>query len=208
MATDYEFLLDQVIEIIRSDNEADSATIERLVERLHELQAAGIGSLIAGDGLSGGGSLDSDVTLSLSEESLEYVRRAARAVTPEGLEAELGAYLTESAARGAFAAKADVVESHVVTFSVPGAVNGQEVSPPLALPGAYRITSVGVAVGTPNQSVTVSFQGGASGTMTVPAGVASRVATVESGVVGSFRVSVESTSSAGVTVAVRVEKVS
>lgn len=207
MATDYEYLLNQVIEIIREDNEADSATIERLVERLHELQAAGIGTLTAGEGLVGGGNLNEDVSISLSEESLEYVRRAARAVTPEGLNQALGGYLTEEESRSTFAAKSDVVESHILTFCVPGAVNGKEVSPPLALPGSYRITGVSVAVDVPDQSVTVTFQDGASGSVSVPSGVASRTVTLSSGVAGAFRVAVESTSSSGVTVAVRVEKV-
>ncbi|MGC5276099.1 hypothetical protein ACPXAM_23430, partial [Escherichia coli] len=58
----YDDLLNKIIEQIKNDDSADSATVERLVQRLRELQATALAEvlgrkIIAGDGLAGGGTL-------------------------------------------------------------------------------------------------------------------------------------------------------
>lgn len=205
----YEYLIDRIIKEIRKDSSADSATVERLVERLHELQAAGAATLRVGEGLVGGGVLDKDVTVGLSEESLEYIRRAAAAVDEDGLGKALAGYATRELVDEKIKAIPAPVSRSVVTFSVPGAVSSSgTVSPPLRLPsGSWSTDGVGLAVGETGGEVKVNVTvGGKTWYMTVEAGKSEKTYSLDVAVSGVIRVEVKGSNASGVTVAVGLKR--
>ncbi|MGN8939454.1 hypothetical protein [Bittarella sp. HCP28S3_D9] len=210
----YDDLLNEIIEQIKNDDSADSATVERLVQRLRELQATASAEvlgrkIIAGDGLAGGGTLEQDVTLRLSDETSEYIRLAAAATTPKQLAEAIAPLLTKAEAGATYATKAEAKPAYVIPFSVPGTINGEEVSPPLLIgtgAAGLKITHIGVAVGTPGSAVTVTLRGGATGSITVGDGVVSKQSAMSVPITGPVRVAISSASSAGVTVTLRVQE--
>lgn len=200
----YEYLIDRIIKEIRSDSKADSATVERLVNRLHELQVAGAATLTVGEGMVGGGSLDKNVTVGLSEESMEYIRRAAAAIDEDGLAKALAGYATKSSVEEKIKAIPAPVSRSVVTFSVPGAVSSAGVvSPPLRLPsGSWSTDGVGLAVGETGGEVKVNItMGGKTWYMTVEAGKSEKTYSLDVAVSGVIRVEVKGSNASGVTVA-------
>lgn len=204
----YEYLIDRIIEEIKKDSSADSATVERLVARLHELQVAGAVTLRVGEGMVGGGVLDKDVMVGLSEESLEYIRRAAAAVDEEGLNDVLAGYATRELVDEKIRAIPDVSRS-VVTFSVPGAVSSAgTVSPPLRLPsGSWSTDGVGLAVGETGGEVRVNVTvGGKTWYMTVEAGKSEKTYGLDVAVSGVIRVEVKGSNASGVTVALGLKR--
>lgn len=206
---DYKYLIDRIIEKIRKDSSADSATVEKLVKRLHELQAAGAVTLRVGEGLVGGGVLDKDVTVGLSEESLEYIRRAAAAVDEEGLNKALAGYATRGLVDEKIKAIPTPVSRSVVTFSVPGAVSSTGVvSPPLKLPsGSWSTDGLGVAVGETGGEVKVNITvGRTTWSFTVEAGKSEKTYSLGVPVSGVIQVEVKGTKASGVTVAVGLKQ--
>lgn len=206
MAIDYNDMLDEIIQMIRDDNEADSATIKGLVDRLQELNALGQAQFLnrkinTGNGLTGGGDLSADRTLSLAEGVLASLAKADSAVQDAALTAVLKSYLTTTAASSTYATKAEAKQTYVIPFTHPGALNGAILSPQVRLPDAATLVKVSGAVDKAGAALTVAVEGGASASLTVPAGQTSAVSgALTAAVTGPLRVRLTSTGVEGATV--------
>lgn len=189
------------------------AVVDALVARLRELQATGESELIgrritAGPGLAGGGTLADDVTLRLSQSSLDNLARAERSVSESALNERLGGYVTEQAVADALAdylRRQDGYRIVVLPFSHPGTVVGTVAAPPVLATGPGVIESIGVSVAEAGADLTVTVAGRS---YSLPAGETGRVfehgGPVTKG--GPISLSLASTGVRGVTVAVRIRE--
>lgn len=212
MAIDYNTMLNEIIQMIKDDDTANSETVTALVARLRELQALGQAEFLSrkintDNGLIGGGDLSQDRTLSLSDGVLTSLGKADSAVQGDGLTEALTAYLTKSAAAASYVTKAAAGVSWV-PFCRPGTINGETTSPPLSLPGSARLLGVSVAADTVASKLTVTLSGGASATLTLDAGTTTAdLGNLAATITGPVRVKLASSSATGVTVTLRVQAV-
>lgn len=212
MAIDYQEMLDEIIQLIKDDDTANSETIAGMVERLQELNALGQAQFLArnintGTGLVGGGDLSEDRTLSLSQAALDALAAANESVSTEGLVDTLADYLSKAEASDGYATKADARQVAYLPFNHPGLLNGEVTSPGIRLPVDGEITHVSIAVTGAGQAVSATLQGGAVGSVSLPAGQTSVTGAVDSPVSGPVRVHVESGSAQDVVVTLRVREV-
>lgn len=189
------------------------AVVDALVARLRELQATGESEVIgrritAGPGLAGGGTLAEDVTLGLSQSSLDNLARAERSVSEEALNERLGGYVTEQAVADALAdylRRQDGYRVAMLPFSHPGTVAGTVNAPPVLATAPGVIESIGVSVAEAGADLTVTVAGRS---FVLPAGQTGRVfehgGPVTAG--GPISLSLASTGVRGVTVAVRIRE--
>lgn len=208
----YQQMLDEIIQQIKDDDTANSETVAALVTRLRELQALGQAEFLSrrintGNGLTGGGDLSADRTLSLSEGVLESMGRADSAVQPAALSERLQAYLTSAETAATYATKSAVGISWV-PFSHPGTINGETTSPPLSLPGPARLVGVAVAAESVDAALSVSVTGGASASVSLASGATSgQASNLSAEITGPVRVRLASAAASGVTVTLRVQAV-
>ena len=187
--------------------------VEAMIARLRELQATGesevVGRrIVAGAGLAGGGTLADDVTIGLSQASLNAVARADRSVSDASLAETLEGYVTAEdhvAALGDYLPRADAYRVIVLPFSHPGTVTGTVTAPPILPTGPGAIESVSVAVAEPGAELTVVVAGRS---FVVPAGQKARSFTHGGPVTTStpLSLSLVSTGVRGVTVSVRIRE--
>lgn len=172
---DYQQLLDEIIQAIREDDTANSDTVNALIARLQELQAAGAAQLldrkiIAGNGLIGGGDLTADRTLSLASGALSSLSKADSAVQPAALTTALAAYLTTATAANTYAKKSEVEKTFTLPFTHPGTVNGNVLSPVIVLPRSCVLTDITATVQESQGNVRIEMLGGLSGNIQINAG--------------------------------------
>lgn len=157
---DYDALVEEIIGLIRADDEADSATVARMVEQLKELRALAGRELLdsqvkAGEGLEGGGALADEPELRLSDAVLAAVERAGAAVLAD----ELAEQIKDFATRAEVEEAARAAEYMSVPFTRTEPLDGEEDSPVLVVPQGWLIESMGVWRGSASGSLTVSVQG-------------------------------------------------
>lgn len=187
--------------------------VETMIARLREMQATGesevIGRrIVAGLGLAGGGTLAEDVTIGLSQESLNAVARADRSVSDSSLAETLERYVTaeeHAAFMSDYLPRADAHRVIVLPFSHPGTVTGTVTAPPILPTGPGTIESVSVAVAEPGAELTVTVAGRP---LVVPAGQAARSFTHGGPVTTSTPLSLSLASAGvrGITVSVRIRE--
>ena len=187
--------------------------VETMIARLREMQATGeseiIGrEIVAGEGLAGGGTLADDVTIRLSQNTLDNLARAERSVSVSALEERLTGYITEQMQADALAGylrRQDGYRIAMLPFSHPGTVAGTVAAPPVLATGPGVIESIGVSVAEEGADLTVTVAGRA---YVLPAGQTGRVfehgGPVTKG--GPISLSLASTGVRGVTVAVRIRE--
>lgn len=191
-----------------SDSDRSREIVEEMIRRLRELQGSGefppLGrKIIAGEGLAGGGTLEADVTLSLSPAAAEIVDAVedAGGVPDLVTEEELRAAVAPLAVRSAVAPR--VVYRDFTVVDPPSAPVS---SPPLRVDAACTLTRVSVSVGSPGtRPVAVTVNGRA---VTVPRGAGQ--ATAEAKVAlrpgETLRAEVSATDAAGIVVSARLEE--
>jgi len=161
---DYDALVEEIIGLIRDDNEADSATVARMIEQLREMRALAGRELLdsrvkAGEGLEGGGAIADEPELRLSDEVLAAVDRAGAAVLADELADRLQGLVTSDEVEGILE-RAGVGEEYMsVPFTRAEPLDGEEDSPVLVVPQGWLIESMGVWRGSASGSLTVSVQG-------------------------------------------------
>lgn len=168
----YEEMIDEIIELIRQDDSANSETINGMVERLRQLRALSdqqilSTEIIAGEGLSGGGALNEDVTLSLTQRVLNAVESAESAVSSTALSAALDTF---SKRFDEYVKAKDVEHVIAVPFTHAGAVNGSLESPSLGMPEGAVVTAVYVTLGRAGGQVRVRVNDDSTATATVSSG--------------------------------------
>ena len=157
---DYDALVEEIIGLIRGDNDADSATVARMVEQLKELRALAGRELLdsqvkAGEGLEGGGALADEPELRLSDAVLAAVERAGAAVLAD----ELADQIKDFATRAEVEEVARAAEYMSVPFTRAEPLDGEEDSPVVVVPQGWLIESMGVWRGSASGSLTVAVQG-------------------------------------------------
>ena len=187
--------------------------VETMIARLRELQATGesevIGRrIVAGAGLAGGGTLADDVTIGLSQASLNAIARADRSVSDASLAETLEGYETiadHEASLADYLPRADADRVIVLPFSHPGTVSGRVDAPPILPTGPGTIESVSVALVEAGAELTVTVAGRP---FVVPAGQKARSFTHGGPVTTSapLQLSLTSTGARGVTVSVRIRE--
>lgn len=161
---DYDALVEEIIGLIRADDEADSATVARMVEQLKEMRALAGRELLdsevkAGEGLEGGGALADEPELRLSQEVLAAVERAGAAVLADELADRLQGLVTTEEVT-AIMERAGVGEEYMsVPFTRAEPLDGEEYSPVLVVPQGWLIESMGVWRKSASGSLTVTVQG-------------------------------------------------
>lgn len=195
----YEEMIDEIIELIRQDDSANSATIEGMVERLRQLRALSeqqmlSTEIIAGEGLAGGGSLSEDVTLSLAQQVIDVVESA---VSSDDLDA---AFDTLSNRFDDYVKAKDVEHVIAVPFTHAGAVNGSLESPSLGMPEGSVVTAVYVTLGRAGGQVRVRVNDDSTATATVSSGSTTGRAEGLSKSVSSLSVSIVGDLTGGITV--------
>lgn len=195
----YEEMIDEIIELIRQDDSANSATIEGMVERLRQLRALSeqqmlSTEIIAGEGLAGGGSLSEDVTLSLAQQVIDVVESA---VSSDDLDAALD---TLSNRFDDYVKAKDVEHVIAVPFTHAGAVNGSLESPSLGMPEGSVVTAVYVTLGRAGGQVRVRVNNDTTATATVAPGSTTGRAEGLSKSVSSLSVSIVGDLTGGITV--------
>lgn len=209
----YQEMIDEIIRLIKDDDTADSQTIDALVARLQELNALATAQFFSrviatGNGLTGGGDLSADRTISLSEGAVESLSKADNSVSGAALDTRLQSYLTTAKAATDYATKSEAKQVYVVPFTYGGTVNGETVSPQIRLPKASVLTNISASVDTEGSSVTVATTGGVSASVSISAGQTSVVSPdMSSTVSGPLRVRITSSSATGVTVLLRFREV-
>lgn len=212
MAIDYQDMLDEIIQLIKDDDTANSETIAGLVERLQELNALGQAQFLArkintGEGLTGGGDLSEDRTIGLSQAARDALAAATAAVSTDALDDTLENYLSKAEAADDYATKAEAQQVAYLPFNHPGLLNGEVTSPRIHLPADGRVTHIAIAVAGAAQAVSATLMGGAAGTVTLPAGQTSVRGAVDTAVSGPVRVHIESGEAQDVVVTLRVREV-
>lgn len=195
----YEEMIDEIIELIRQDDSANSATIEGMVERLRQLRALSeqqmlSTEIIAGEGLAGGGSLSEDVTLSLAQQVIDVVESA---VSSDDLDAALD---TLSNRFDDYVKAKDVEHVIAVPFTHAGAVNGSLESPSLGMPEGSVVTAVYVTLAEAGGQVRVRVNNDTTATATVAPGSTTGRAEGLSKSVSSLSVSIVGDLTGGITV--------
>lgn len=195
----YEEMIDEIIELIRQDDSANSATIEGMVERLRQLRALSeqqmlSTEIIAGEGLSGGGALSEDVTLSLAQQVIDVVESA---VSSDDLDAALD---TLSNRFDDYVKAKDVEHVIAVPFTHAGAVSGSLESPSLGMPEGSVVTAVYVTLGRAGGQVRVRVNNDTTATATVAPGSTTGRAEGLSKSVSSLSVSIVGDLTGGITV--------
>ena len=187
--------------------------VETMIARLREMQATGesevVGRrIVAGEGLAGGGTLAEDVTIGLSQASLNAVARADRSVSDASLAETLEAYVTaedHAALMADYLPRADAARVIVLPFSHPGTVTGTVTAPPILPTGPGTIEAVSVALAEAGAELTVTVAGRP---FVVPAGQTAGSFTHGGPVTTStpLSLSLASTGARGVTVSVRIRE--
>lgn len=195
----YEEMIDEIIELIRQDDSANSATIEGMVERLRQLRALSgqqmlSTEIIAGEGLSGGGALNEDVTLSLAQQVIDVVESA---VSSDDLDAALDTF---SKKFDDYVKAKDFEHVIAVPFTHAGAVNGSLESPSLAMPEGAVVTAVYVTLAEAGGQVRVRVNNDTTATATVAPGSTTGRAEGLSKSVSGLSVSIVGDLTGGITV--------
>lgn len=198
----YEEMIDEIIELIRQDDSANSATIEGMVERLRQLRALSeqqmlSTEIIAGEGLSGGGALNEDVTLSLTQRVLNAVESAESAVSSTALSAALDTFGKRF---DDYVKAKDVEHVIAVPFTHAGAVHGSLESPSLGMPEGSVVTAVYVTLAEAGGQVRVRVNNDTTATATVAPGSTTGRAEGLSKSVSSLSVSIVGDLTGGITV--------
>lgn len=187
--------------------------VETMITRLREMQATGEPELTgrritAGPGLAGGGTLADDVTLGLSQSSLDNLSRAERSVSEEALNDRLAGYISEQEAAyllSDYVRRQDGYRVAMLPFSHPGTVAGTVTAPPVLATGPGVIESIGVSVAEPGADLTVTVAGRSR---VLPAGQTGQVfehgGPVTKG--GPISLSLASSGVRGVTVNIRIRE--
>lgn len=206
-------MIDRIIELIRADDTANSETIEGMVQRLRELNALGTAQIFSrkintGNGLTGGGDLSEDRTISLAEGVVKSLESADNSVSSENLAEVLKKYLTIQKAETDYAKKSDARQAYVIPFTYGGTINGETTSPQIRLPRSCVLTEISAAVDKAAAAVNVTLTGGVAGSVTIPAGQTSAVSeSLSATVSGPLRVNIKSSSAEGTTVLLRFREV-
>ena len=205
-------MLDEIIQLIKDDDTANSETVNALVARLQELNALGMGQFLdrkinAGNGLTGGGDLSEDRTLRLADGVLESLGKADAAVSTDALQGVLQGYLSKGEASAGYATKDAARQVVMLPFTHPGTINGSVTSPPILLPQSATLTSVSAVMEESGDEVKVDVIGGASAAVTISAGSSSKVTSgLSVAVSGPMRVRITAGSARGVTVVLRLRE--
>lgn len=160
---DYDALVEEIIGLIRDDNEADAATVARMVEQLKEMRALAGRELLdsqvkAGEGLEGGGALADEPVLRLSDAVLAAVERAGAAVLADELAEQLKGLVTTDEVEK-MVKKAGAGEEYMsVPFTRTEPLDGAQDSPVVVVPPGWLIDSMGVWRDSAAGSLTVTVQ--------------------------------------------------
>lgn len=160
---DYDALVEEIIGLIRDDNEADSATVARMVEQLKEMRALAGRELLdsqvkAGEGLEGGGALADEPVLRLSDAVLAAVERAGAAVLADELTDRLEGLVTTDEVEKMVKKAGGGEEYMSVPFTRTEPLDGAQDSPVLVVPPGWLIDSMGVWRDSAAGSLTVTVQ--------------------------------------------------
>lgn len=207
---DYQSILDELIGMIRDDNEADSATVERLVQRLRELRALAGGladrEIIAGQGLAGGGSLSDDITIGLSENSQQALEAALSSVQTETFNDVLSGLATKKDLE-AYQRTAAVSDVLALPFSHPDGTTASVTTPDLVLPNNGRVVWMSASLGEAGAAASFTVDGAEGANLEVKAGAKTgfRKLSTPAPVGATLRVKTTGVMNAGFTVMVGVE---
>lgn len=189
----------------------EDQAVQTMVNRLRELQAAGESDLFqrninTGQGLTGGGNLTEDRTISLSQGTRDALSKAEASVSEQWVDEALGQYVqteTLNHRLGDYVLRRENSHSAIIPFSHPGTITSSVTAPPLPAMTNGAITSVGIAAGSNPQPVDVTLNGMrfrlSANTMTV---VHTSDIALQTGQEIALRV--ESQNATGVTVTLRV----
>lgn len=177
--------------------------VQEMIDRLRELQGSGefipVGRKVrAGTGLTGGGALTEDVTLSLSKESADALTKARG----------LSDVATKDDVARARTAMEAMIPARVVyrDFSVMDAPLSAVTAPPIRADEACTITRISVVAGAPGARPVVVTVAGKQVTLAAKTEATSTVVSIARSKGQSIPVSVGATDAAQIVVSVRCQE--
>lgn len=191
----------------------EDQAVEKMLARLREVQATGETTLRyrridVGNGLTGGGDLTENRTISLSQATRDSLQKASESVSQNAMNERLQVYVTEQemvSRLNDYLPKREASRVWTAPYTYPGTLTQEIAAPPLVSVGTGTIESVGIAASTAGAEIVVTLGGRqfrlAAGSSSVLHAVGVPISAGD-----TINMRVASTNASGVTVNLRIRE--